>query len=79
MYGSDRPRRPIRVIILVLAFWIGGNILQALIALGLARTGLVSDGADAWLGPTSLIIGWGLLFVVALVYREPLDDWLRRR
>lgn len=79
MYGGDRPRRPIRVVILVLAFWIGGNILQALIALGLASTGLVADDLAPWSNAASLIAGWGLLFAVALVYRESLDAWLRRR
>jgi hypothetical protein len=70
-----RPRRPIKVVGLVLAFWIIGNALQV----GLTR---LLDGSGLLLEPTfvtitSQVAAWGLLFVIAVVFRERLDFWLR--
>ncbi|MGE3273087.1 MAG: hypothetical protein AB7P40_30420 [Chloroflexota bacterium] len=75
MYGGERPRKPVRVVVLVLGFWILGNILEMGFGLAVNETGLVSDAAVVWIGR---ILGWGLLFAFSLVYRERLDAWLRR-
>ena len=59
---------------MVIAYWIVGNILQSGFAWLLMRSGLLEAELASWVG---LIVGWGLLFVVSLIYRESLDDWLR--
>jgi len=59
---------------MVVAYWILGNILQAVLASLLASAGLLDAEMAGWAG---LIVGWGLLFVVSFVFRERLDDWLR--
>jgi hypothetical protein len=59
---------------MVIAYWIVGNILQSGFAWLLVRSGLLEPELANWVG---LIVGWGLLFVVSLIYRESLDDWLR--
>ena len=74
MSDGPRPRRPIKVVAMVVAYWIAGNVLQAALAWLLVSAGLF-DAEMA--GRVGLVLGWGLLFVVSLVFRERLDDWLR--
>lgn len=76
MYEGERQRKPLRVVVLVVGMWVLGNILEALLGAGLAGSGMVPDATAVWVGR---IIGWGVLAVVAYVYRERLDDWLRDR
>ncbi len=59
---------------MVVAYWIVGNILQSVFGWMLVSAGLL-DAETA--GRAGLILGWGLLFVISLVFRERLDDWLR--
>ena len=59
---------------MVVAYWIVGNFLQAGFAWMLVSGGLLDAESASWAG---LIIGWGLLFALSIIYREPLDDWLR--
>jgi hypothetical protein len=59
---------------MVVAYWIVGNVLQTALAWLLVSAGLLEAETA---GRVGLILGWGLLFVVSLVYRERLDDWLR--
>jgi hypothetical protein len=69
-----RPRRPARVVILVLAFWVIGNALQV----GLTRLFDASGLLDpSLIVITSQVLGWGLLFIISFLYRERLDFWLR--
>ena len=75
MYEDEKPRRPVRVVILVMAFWVLGNIMQSVFGLVVAQTGLVAEGSVVWIGQ---ILGWGLLFALSLLLRDPLDAWLRR-
>jgi hypothetical protein len=74
MIDGPRPRRPIKVVIMVIAYWILGNVLQAAFAWLAERSSLV--GADSAF-TVGLILGWGLLFVISLAFREQLDGWLR--
>jgi hypothetical protein len=74
MSTGPRSRRPVKVVVMVVAYWVVGNIIQATLAWMLITGGLL----DAeWAGRAGLILGWGLLFVVSLLYRERLDDWLK--
>ena len=59
---------------MVVAYWVVGNAVHAVIARLLVGGGLLDDELAGWAG---LVIGWGLLFVLSFVYRERLDDWLR--
>lgn len=59
---------------MVIVYWVLGNILQAVLASLLTSAGLLDPEMAGWAG---LVLGWGLLFVASLVYRERLDDWLR--
>jgi hypothetical protein len=59
---------------MVVAYWVVGNIVQAALAWLLASYGLLDAEMASRAG---LILGWGLLFVVSLIYRERLDDWLK--
>jgi hypothetical protein len=74
MRSGPRPRRPIKVVVMVIVYWVLGNVLQAALAWLLVRAGLLDAETAGWAG---LIVGWGLLFVVSLAFRERLDDWLR--
>jgi hypothetical protein len=74
MSSGPRPRQPLKVVIMVVAFWIVGNVLQSVCGWAMRTSGLL-DGSDLVWG--SLVVAWGLLFVVALVFRESLDRWLR--
>ena len=76
MYEGERPRKPSRVILMVLGFWVTGSLLQTLFGLVIHTTGLVPEGTEIWMGQ---ILGWGLLFAVTYYYRDPIDTWLRRR
>ena len=74
MDSGPRPRRPIKVVAMVIVYWVLGNVLQAALGSLLVSGGLLSDEMASRVG---LVLGWGLLFVVSLVFRERLDDWLR--
>ena len=74
MSDGPRPRRAGKVVVLVLAFWIVGNLVQAALTWTLEGRGLVGVEAAARWG---LVLSWGLLFLVAFVLRERLDRWLR--
>ena len=74
MSTGPRARRPIKVVVMVVAYWIVGNILQAVLAWPLVSGGLLDTDSAGRLG---WVLAWGLLFVASLIYRERLDDWLR--
>jgi hypothetical protein len=69
-----RPRKPVKVVGLVLVFWIIGNALQVGLSRLFEGSGLLDPSLIVI---TSQVIGWGLLFVISLVFRERLDFWLR--
>ena len=74
MSTGPRTRRPIKVVVMVVAYWVGGNIVQALLTWLLVSGGLLDPEMA---GRVGLILGWGLLFVISYVFRERLDDWLK--
>ena len=74
MSDGPRQRRPMKVVVLVAAFWIGGTALQTAFGWVLGTSGIVGSDSSATIG---LILGWGVLFLVSLYFREPIDDWLR--
>ena len=74
MIDGPRPRRPIKVVVMVIAYWVLGNVLQSALAWLLVSGGLL-DAETAV--PAGLVLGWGLLFVISFIFRERLDDWLR--
>lgn len=59
---------------MVVVYWVGGNVLQAALASLVVSGGLLDAEMASRAG---LVVGWGLLFVVSLVFRERLDAWLR--
>ena len=75
MADSDKPRRPGKVIVLVIALWLVGGALQTLFGWLLADSGLVEAGTVPLLG---LFLGWGLLCVICFYYRGQIETWLRR-
>jgi hypothetical protein len=74
MSSGPRPRQPLKVVVLVVAFWTVGNVLQAVCGWAMRTSGLLDGTALAW---GSLVVAWGLLFVLALAFHESLDRWLR--
>jgi hypothetical protein len=74
MIDPERPRRPGRVIVFVLALWIIGITLQTVFGTAVGATGLLEPDTSLRAGQ---ILGWGLLCVVSFVYRHQIDDWLR--
>lgn len=74
MIGGPRPRRPIKVVVLVVGCWLVGQLLQAGFASLFAGSDLFGSDGRPW---PALIAAWGLLFVIAFVFRERIDDWLR--
>ena len=74
MSDGPPPRRPIKVVIMVVVYWVVGNVLQSVFGGLLERGGLVSADTAFF---TGLILGWGLLFLISLYFREQLDHWLR--
>ena len=74
MSSGPRPRRPIKVVAMVVVYWVVGNLLQSVLASLLVSGGLLDVETASRVG---LVLGWGLLFVVSLIFRERLDDWLR--
>ena len=74
MIDGPRPRRPIKVVVMVIAYWVLGNVLQSALAWLLVSGGLLEAETA---GRAGLILGWGLLFVISFIFRERLDDWLR--
>ena len=74
MIEQEKPRQPGRVVALVVAFWVGGTVLQTLFGWLLGQTGLLEPEIAGRVGQA---LGWGLLCVVSFVYRAQIDDWLR--
>ena len=74
MAGSERPRRPAKVIVFVLALWIVGGTVQSAFGSLVASSGVVEAGTAPLVG---LILGWGLVCAVCYRYREHLETWLR--
>jgi hypothetical protein len=74
MSSGPRPRRPGKVVIMVIAFWVVGNILQSIVGWLLGSSGLFDANTAFYVG---LVLGWGLLFLISLYYRDYLDYWLR--
>jgi|RhiMethySRZTD1v2_1073278.scaffolds.fasta_scaffold2044510_2 hypothetical protein len=74
MSSGPRSRRPIKVVVMVIAYWILGNVLQAAFAWLTTTAGLLDPETASRAG---LVLGWGLLFVISFIFRERLDDWLR--
>jgi hypothetical protein len=76
MYEGERPRKPSRVIVLVIVFWVVGISLQTVFDLIFTSI----EALDIrYAGILAQILAWGLLFAVSYKYREPIDVWLRRR
>jgi hypothetical protein len=71
---GERPRRPGKVILLVVAFWLVGTALQAGLRWLIEQAGLVDPDIAGRIGQA---VGWGLLCVLSYWYRHPLDEWLR--
>ena len=74
MTSSDRPRRPSKVILLIILLWLVGGALQTIFGLLLAEGGMLEPGTATLVGQ---ILGWGLLVVIFYWYRKRLEDWLR--
>lgn len=74
MIEEEKPRRPARIVTLVVGFWVGGTILQSLLGWLLGQTGLLEPEIAGRLGQA---LSWGLLCVLSFVYRARIDDWLR--
>ena len=74
MSAGPRSRRPGKVVLLVLAFWLAGSLLQTALGWVLGTSGLLDQGSALL---ASRIVAWGLLCILSFVYREPLDAWLR--
>ena len=74
MTSSERPRRPSKVILLIILLWLVGGALQTIFGLLLAEGGMLEAGTATLVGQ---ILGWGLLVVVFYRYRKRLEDWLR--
>ena len=72
---GERPRRPGKVILLVVVFWLVGTAMQQGLGWLAALPGIVGDDAAMRIGQ---VVAWGLLFVLSLVYRHQVDAWLRR-
>jgi hypothetical protein len=71
---GERSRRPGKVILLVVGFWIVGTILQGAFRWVAEQAGVTDADTATRIG---LAAGWGLLFVLSLIYRRPMDVWLR--
>ena len=74
MSSGPRSRRPVKVVIMVIAYWVLGNVLQAVFGWLAASAALLDPEMASRAG---LVLGWGLLFVISFIFREQLDDWLR--
>ena len=72
---GEQPRRPGKVVLLVAAFWLVGTALQSAVRWLAEQVG-VSDVEIA--SRVGSIVGWGLLFVLSVIYRHGIDAWLRR-
>lgn len=72
---GERPRRPGKVIFLVVAFWVSGTILQGALRSAVEQVGVADVDVATRIGQ---IAGWGLLFVLSVIYRRQIDEWLRR-
>ena len=74
MADGERPRRPGKVILFVLALWLVGGALQAIFGRLVADSGVVDADTAPLIG---LLLGWGLLCVICFYYRKRLETWLR--
>ena len=74
MTSSEKPRRPSKVILLIVLLWLVGGALQTVFGLLLVNSGMLEAGTATLVGQ---ILGWGLLVVVFYCYRKRLEDWLR--
>lgn len=74
MPDSEKPRRPGKVILFVIALWLVGGSLQTGFGWLLAAGGLVGADAVPLLG---LILGWGLLCAICFYFRYQIETWLR--
>jgi hypothetical protein len=75
MSTDEQPRRPLKVIVLVVAFWVVGSTVQSGIGWALDQVGLAGPNASL---PIRQLLAWSLLFGLSYRYRADLDDWLRR-
>ena len=76
MYEGERPRKPSRVIVLVIVFWVVGITMQTVFELLFTSIEALEVRFAVILAQ---ILAWGLLFAISYKYREPIDVWLRRR
>ena len=74
MIEPEKPRRPTRVVLLVLGFWVIGTVLQSVFGSLVDTAGLFSTDVAHRVGQA---LGWGLLCVISFVYRVRIDAWLR--
>jgi len=74
MHDSERPRRPGKVILLVVALWIAGGVLQTVFGTLVASGDMVDAGTATRIGQ---VLGWGLLILVFFYFRHQLEHWLR--
>jgi len=74
MREAPKSRSPKKVVVMVVVYWVGGNVLQSVIGSLFASGGLLEPDTAFGVG---LVLGWGLLFLISYYFREPLDDWLR--
>ncbi len=74
MTSGEKARRPLKVVILVVALWLVGGSMQSAFGQLLTNSGLVESGTAAIIGQ---VVAWGLLFLVFLYFRRQLDLWLR--
>lgn len=74
MSSGEKARRPLKVIVLVLACWFVGVTLQSTLGSLIGNSGMVEAGTASLIGQ---LLAWGLLFLIALMFRTQLDRWLR--
>ena len=74
MTNGEKARRPLKVVILVVALWFVGGTMQSAFGQLLANSGLVESRTAALVGQ---LLAWGLLFLIFVYFRRPLDRWLR--
>ena len=72
---NERSRRPGKVILLVVAFWVSGTVLQGALRSVAEQAGVTDVDVATRIGQ---VTAWGLLFVLSVIYRRPIDVWLRR-
>jgi hypothetical protein len=70
----EKPRRPSRVVVLVVGFWVAGTVLQSAFGWLIGSAGLAQPEIAFRVGQA---LGWGLLCVISFLYRVRIDAWLR--